>query len=77
MRSNKTTNYILYCLSVIVTFLVIVLPISLRPTPSLLNIGDVALQDIHAPRSFTYVSEYLTGIAKDAAEKSVFQVFTQ
>lgn len=75
MRLKKTLNYILYSLSIVATFLAIVLPISLRPTPSLLNIGDVALQDIHAPRSFTYGSEYLTGIAKDNAEKSVFPIY--
>jgi len=56
-------------------FFIIVLPISFRPTPSLLNIGDVAFQDIRAPRSFSFVSEYLTGIAQDEAEKSVAPVY--
>jgi len=36
-----------------IIFFIIVLPISFRPTPSLLNIGDVAFQDIRAPRSFS------------------------
>jgi cyclic-di-AMP phosphodiesterase PgpH len=56
-------------------FSIIVLPISLRPTPSLLNIGDVAFQDIHAPRSFSYVSKYLTGLEQDEVEKTVAPVY--
>jgi cyclic-di-AMP phosphodiesterase PgpH len=59
----------------IIIFLIIVLPISLRPTPSLLNIGDVAFQDIHAPRSFSYISEYLTGLEQDQIEKTVAPVY--
>lgn len=58
-----------------IIFFILVLPISFRPTPSLLNIGDVAFQDIRAPRSFSFASEYLTGIARDEAEKSVAPVF--
>jgi len=56
-------------------FLIVVLPISFRPTPSLLNIGDVAFQDIRAPRSFSYVSDYLTGMAQDEAEKTVAPIY--
>jgi len=59
----------------ILIFIAIVLPISFRPTPSLMKVGDVAMQDIHAPRSFSYVSEYLTSNAEDDAEKSVLPIY--
>ena len=74
LLSNIKTIIALSIVSILI-FFIIVLPISLRPTPSLLNIGDVAFQDIHAPRSFTYISEYLTGIEQDEAEKTVTPVY--
>lgn len=53
----------------------IVLPISFRPTPSLMEVGDVAMQDIHAPRSFSYISDFLTSKSKEEAEKSVLPIY--
>ena len=57
------------------TFGVIVLPISFRPAPSLLNIGDVAFQDINTPRALSFVSEYLTEKSRSEAEKKVSPVY--
>jgi len=74
VQSRIATAFILLFVATLI-FFIIVLPISFRPTPSLLNIGDVAFQDIRAPRSFSYVSEYLTGITQDEAEKSVAPVY--
>ena len=58
-----------------VIFLSLVLPISLRSSTSLLDIGDVAFQDIHAPRTFSYESQILTEEARIEAEKSVQPVY--
>ena len=74
LQGNIKTIIALSIVSILI-FFILVLPISLRPTPSLLNIGDVAFQDIHAPRSFTYISGYLTGIEQDNAEKTVIPVY--
>jgi len=63
---------------VIFSFLVfgaLVLPISIRPSTSLLNIGDVAFQDIRAPKSFSYVSQNLTEQAMMAVEITVPPVY--
>ena len=74
LQSKSASILILTFVSILI-FLIIILPISFRPTPSLLNIGDVAVQDIRSPRSFYYVSEYLTGLAQDEAEKTVSPVY--
>ena len=74
LQSKIAIAFVLLFVAALI-FFIIVLPISFRPTPSLLNIGDVAFQDIRAPRSFSYMSEYLTGITQDEAEKSVAPVY--
>jgi putative nucleotidyltransferase with HDIG domain len=75
LSQSRIANIVLLLFIATLIFLIIVLPISFRPTPSLLNIGDVAFQNIHAPRAFSYVSEYQTGITQDEAEKSVAPVY--
>jgi len=75
LSESTFANIVLLIFIAALIFLIVVLPISLRPAPSLLNIGDVAFQDIRAPRSFSFVSEYLTGIAQDAAEKTVAPIY--
>jgi putative nucleotidyltransferase with HDIG domain len=72
---SRIVNIVVLIFVAALIFIIIVLPISFRPTPSLLDIGDVAFQDIYAPRSFSYISEYLTGIAQDKAEKTVTPVY--
>ncbi len=74
-KGKKFWSALFFTLTSIIVFLIIVLPISFRPTPSLMEVGDVAMQDIHAPRSFSYISEYLTTNAKDEAEKSVLPIY--
>ena len=75
MLQSKITNVLGILFVTALIFFIMVLPLSFRPTPSLLNIGDVAFQDIRAPRSFSFISEYLTQIAQDEAEKTVTPVF--
>ncbi|BBB48545.1 HD family phosphohydrolase [Pelolinea submarina] len=75
LKQNKLTNTLSVIALAVVVFLILVLPISLRQETSLLNIGDVAFQDINAPRTFSYESEILTEEARDDAEKSVQPIY--
>jgi hypothetical protein len=75
LKQNKLTNTLSVIALAVVVFLILVLPISLRQETSLLNIGDVAFQDINAPRTFSYESEVLTEEARDDAEKSVQPIY--
>ena len=76
-RFSKIKYWRLVLLLIVCVFSLITIgtPISLRPSPFSLNVGDVAFQDIRAPRSFSYTSEILTNQARDVAEKSVSPVF--
>lgn len=74
-KQNKLVNTLSLAGLAIAIFLSLVLPISLRQETSLLNIGDVAFQDITAPRTFSYESEILTDEARTAAEKSVQPIY--
>lgn len=55
--------------------LAIILPISTRPSSYSLNIGDVAPEDIRAPRSLSYTSEVLTEKARQEAAAAVNKIF--
>ncbi len=74
-RHNKYLNIISYLGLGLLIFLSLVLPLSLRASTSLLDVGDVAFQDIRAPRTFSYESQILTEQAQDEAEKSVQPVY--
>ena len=76
-RFSQIKYWRLVLLIIVCFFSLIIIgtPISLRPSPFSLNVGDVAFQDIRAPRSFSYTSEILTDQARDIAEKSVSPVF--
>ncbi len=50
-------------------------PIAIRPSLSPLQVGDVADQDIQAPRSLTYTSQELTDQAKQDAQNKVDPVY--
>ena len=72
---NKWIQGLFAILIAVLTFLIITLPISFRPTPALLEIGDVAFQDITAPRPLSFTSQNLTEQAMDEAEKLVSPVY--
>ena len=74
-KHYKYLNVISYLGLGLLIFLSLVLPISLRASTSLLDIGDVAFQDIHAPRTFSYESQILTEQARNEAEKSVQPIY--
>lgn len=75
INKNRLTDFLFALLTAVAIFLALILPISLRPAPSLLKIGDVAFQDIRAPRSFGYISEILTESARKEAEKTVTPIY--
>jgi len=55
---------------------VLILPLSLRPSRLPLRAGQVAPQDLQAPKNVEYISEVRTNQARDAAERSVSPVYT-
>lgn len=72
---NFFVKSVIVLLISILIFYSLIFPATLRPTPSQVNIGDVALQDIRAPRQFSYESEILTNQARDEAQKNVSPVY--
>jgi cyclic-di-AMP phosphodiesterase PgpH len=72
---NKHWRLVLFVGTSVFSLIIVGTPISLRPSPFSLKIGDVAFQDIRAPRSFSITSEILTNQARDAAEKSVSPIY--
>ncbi len=65
---------VLVCISVLV-YGAIVQPWSLRQISLRLSVGDVAPQDLRAPRSIQYPSEVLTEAARTAAERAVPPIY--
>jgi putative nucleotidyltransferase with HDIG domain len=60
----------------VLAFFVLVLPLSTRPARLLLQAGQVAPQDIQAPRAGQYVSKVLTEQAQQNAERAVEPVYS-
>jgi hypothetical protein len=53
----------------------LIFPIAIRPSEVPLNPGDVASQDIQAPRTITYQSQLLTDQAKNEARARVLPIY--
>ncbi len=60
----------------LISFGALTLPLSLRPSPQRMNVGDVAQTTIQAPRDIEYVSEVRTEEARKAAETAVQPVYS-
>ncbi|MCS7011582.1 MAG: HDIG domain-containing protein [Anaerolineales bacterium] len=73
-KSNLFSLVILIC-TAILSFVALNLPWSLRQGSLTLKVGDVADQDLRAPRTFSYISAVLTDQAQDAAERAVAPVY--
>jgi len=71
----KHWRIILFAVIVGLTTTIIALPISLRPSPFSLVVGDIAYQDIRSTRTFSYVSDILTQQEIENAGKTVAPVF--
>ena len=66
---NNKSGFLLFFIVCAVVFLILTTQISLRRMSYGLKVGDVAPNDIRAPRTITYVSDILTEEArKDAAD---------
>jgi putative nucleotidyltransferase with HDIG domain len=65
---------VLVCVSLLV-YGAIVQPWSLRQISLQLSVGDVAPQDLRAPRSIQYSSEILTETARTAAERAIAPIY--
>ena len=74
-KQSKLVRYGSLAALALIIFLTLIVPISLRQSTYSLNIGDVAFQDIKAPRSFSYESEILTDEARANAERSVQPIY--
>ncbi len=59
------------------TYLLLTMPIGLRPTSLSVDVGEVAPRNLQAPREVEYVSEVRTEEARAAAERSVALIYTQ
>ena len=65
---------VLVC-ATILSYLALIQPWSLRQTSLSLGVGDVASQDLRAPRAHQFVSKVLTDAARDEAERAVAPVY--
>ena len=73
--SYKKSTVILFTVVYIIVFLILTTQVSLRRASYGLKIGDVATKDITAPRTITYVSDYLTEEAKKDAADNVNNIY--
>ncbi|MBI5951689.1 MAG: HDIG domain-containing protein [Chloroflexi bacterium] len=61
----------------LVSFVILTMPITLRPTTQALDVGVVLQYTMQSPRDIEYVSEVRTEEARKAAESKVESVYTQ
>jgi putative nucleotidyltransferase with HDIG domain len=74
-RFRAFTRYAILIIAGILSWVALALPIELRPSEYTLSIGDVANQDILAPRTLTFSSDILTQKARQEAESRVSPVY--
>lgn len=71
---NYVGHILLLIICSVLTFITIIFPFSLYPS-SLLKVGDVANQDIRAPRNLSFTSQILTEQARAEAEIQIQPVY--
>ncbi len=69
--------FLLLVLTGLVTYAVLVIPLSLRPSSLPLVEGQVSPQDLQAPINVEYISSVRTNQARDAAEREVQPVYSE
>src|SRR5512143_4051017 len=74
--SLRTLRAFLLIAVTIISYAALVLPLSLRAPAPPLQAGDVAPQDMQAPRDAEYVSDVRTEEARQVAEQAVQPVYT-
>jgi membrane-associated HD superfamily phosphohydrolase len=75
LKEKRRWRNLIYIVSVLLTFALLTIQISVRKSSYSLKIGDVTTQDILAPRTVTYISEILTEQARKDAEDIVGKVY--
>ncbi|MDP2993570.1 MAG: HDIG domain-containing protein [Anaerolineales bacterium] len=73
-RRTFLPTLVLACVSIL-AYVAIVQPWSLRQISLPLSVGDVAPQDLRAPRNIQYASDVLTEAARTEAERAVAPVY--
>lgn len=73
-RPNFLPILVLVCISIL-AYLAIIQPWSLRQNSLPLSVGDVAPQDLRAPRNIQFVSIVMTEVARVDAERGVAPVY--
>ena len=73
-RRTLLPTLLLACISIL-AYIAIVQPWSLRQISLQLSVGDVAPQDLRAPRNIQYTSDVLTEAARVEAERAVVPVY--
>jgi hypothetical protein len=81
LKSSTSTRLRILQISLIVlvsliSFVVLTIPIGLRPTTQAVAVGDVAQTTMQAPRDIEYVSEIRTEEARLAAESAVQSIYS-
>lgn len=74
-RTKNLLPLVVLACTAILSFLALIQPWSLRQDSLPLQVGDVAPQDLQAPRDFSYISTVLTDQARDTAERTVAPVY--
>ncbi len=74
-RSLVSLRTVLLLVCSLLTLGALIFPIAIRPSEVPLNPGDVASQDIQAPRTITYQSQLLTDQAKNEARARVLPIY--
>jgi putative nucleotidyltransferase with HDIG domain len=72
----RILQYSLIVVVSLVSFVALTMPIALRPTTQVLDVGDVLQITMQAPRDIEYVSDVRTEEARKAAESAVQPVYT-
>ncbi|HMZ08464.1 MAG TPA: hypothetical protein PK078_12670, partial [Anaerolineales bacterium] len=75
-RSIRIVQYGLITLVGVVAFVILIVPLGLRPTIQSTDVGDVAQTTIQSPRDIEYVSDIRTEEARKAAESAVQPVYS-
>ena len=75
IKSKRTLRFIAIFLTGAISLLILIYPFSIRPNSYLLQIGDVAPQDILALRDLSYQSDILTNETQTEAGKSITPVY--
>lgn len=71
----RTLQFLLLIAVSLLSYIMLTIPISLRPASSPVEVGLVAPRDLQAPRDIEYVSEVRTEEARQAAERAVAPIY--